>query len=482
MNTSSQPSTPLCVDLDGTLLNTDLLFESLVQLLKKNIFYIFMLPVWLSRGRATLKHEIALRVEIEVRTLPYHEPFLNFLKQAHAQQRPLYLVTASNILIARKIAEHLNLFSDVIASDKHTNLKGKSKGLALKQRFGEKQFAYAGNDTSDLAVWQYACTAIVVNAGKKLQAKVQRMIKLEQVYPSNIHLIKILPKVLRIHQWVKNFLIFIPLLAAHRLTDIELLTSICLAFLAFCLVASAGYVINDIVDLEVDRQHHTKNQRPFASGEVPILYGFLLIPILLGLSAILVSFLPLMFGVILILYFSLTLSYSLWLKCIVLVDVFCLALLYTLRVIAGVVALQGFNLSYWLLAFSMFLFLCLAFVKRYSELLHAHKLNKKQAEGRGYITDDLSILANIGISGGYISVLVLALYINSQEVRLLYQTPDLLWLVCLLLLYWISYIWVITHRGLMHDDPVVFALRDRNSYLVVLLMGVVVVIASLWGF
>jgi 4-hydroxybenzoate polyprenyltransferase len=438
-----------------------------------------MLPIWLYQGRAMLKHQIARRVTIKVENLPYHPDFLDFLYHAHQQKRPLYLVTASNISIARQVAAHLGIFTDIIASDEKINLKGQTKGLMLKQRFGERQFSYAGNDASDLAVWQYASTAIVVNGNTKLQQKAALLTELEQIYQQNNSVIKSLPKILRVHQWVKNVLIFIPLLASHLFTDIGLVIDVFLAFLAFCLVASAGYIINDIIDLDVDRQHHNKKQRAFASGQASIQFGLLLIPVLLMMAFALSSLLPLSFSMVLIFYFALTLSYSLWLKSIVLVDAFCLAFLYTLRVIAGVAAASSFILTYWLLAFSMFLFLCLAFVKRYSELLQMQKLNKKQAKGRGYLTTDLSILANIGVSSGYISVLVLALYISNERVRTLYETPDLLWLVCLLMLYWVSYVWLMTHRDLMHDDPIVFALKDRVSHITALFMGLIVGISSL---
>jgi len=413
---------PLCVDLDGTLINTDMLYESLLHLLKRNPLYIFLLPWWLLQGRAALKHHIALRIQFDPVSLPYHHDFLHFLRTQHKAGRALYLVTASHHRIAQPIADHLQLFSAVLASDDRLNLKGEAKGKHLQAHF-PTGFAYAGNAPSDKAVWQYARSAVLVNASPTLTRQVENMLEIESVFPPGKPWYREIPNTLRLHQWVKNLLIFVPLLAAH----------------AFKLGA------------------------------------------FLGAFTLAWFFLPPLFLAILASYYLLTMTYSLWLKRIVLVDVFSLALLFTVRVIAGVVVMEQQSLSHWLVSFSVFFFLCLAFVKRHSEMLALRLQQKSRAKGRGYVADDLEILATLGVASGFVSVLVFALYINSDQVRVLYSSPDLLWAVCLLLLYWISRVWMIAHRGLMHDDPIVFAIRDRTSYLVAGLMLVIGLGATYYG-
>ncbi|MCP4700672.1 MAG: UbiA family prenyltransferase [Gammaproteobacteria bacterium] len=462
----SQKKLPLCVDLDGTLLNTDMLYESVLRLLKKNIFYLFLLPLWLVRGRGRLKYEISRRIEqdIDVRHLPCQQAFLDFLHQEKAKHTPLILVTASDERIARKIADRLGIFDEVIGSDGRNNLKGARKGDLLAERFGERGFVYAGNAVSDLAVWRRAAAAIAVNASENLANRAAAPVICRFPAPGKPWW-HYLPKAMRLHQWVKNLLIFVPVLAAHKFTDLSLLLSVTLAFFAFSLTASSAYILNDLLDLEADRCHANKRHRPFAAGTIPILYGLLLIPTTLGAGILVAQWLPGQFILVLGLYYALTLAYSSYLKQIVLVDALCLGVLYTVRIIAGS-AVINIYLSHWLLAFSVFIFLCLAFVKRYAEVQQLRKTNQSKIHSRGYQAEDLEILADIGVSSGHIAVLVLALYINSPEVRELYATPGFLWGVNLLLLYWLNRMWLITHRGHMHDDPIVFTLRDKLSYLV----------------
>ena len=281
---------------------------------------------------------------------------------------------------------------------------------------------------------------------------------------------------LRVHQWVKNLLVFLPLAAAHRAASPEAWFAAALAFAAFALVASSAYVVNDLADLAADRLHPRKRQRPFASGALPVAAGFVAAPVLVLAGAALGLLLPPLFQLALATYLALTLSYSFALKRIAVLDVVVLAALYTLRVIAGTFAL-GLDLSFWLLAFSMFVFLSLALVKRYAEL-HAARLEQRRAIGRGYAIDDLPMLGAMGAASGYLAVLVLALYINSTASHALYARPTALWLLCPLLLYWMSRIWLITHRGEMHEDPVVFATRDRASWIVAAL-GLAVVLVAL---
>lgn len=475
---SGDRSTPLVVDLDGTLIRSDTLYESLSKLLGVNPLYAVLLPFWLAKGKAYLKRQIAQRIRLDVSVLPYRRDVLSYLRNQYERGRPLVLATASDSLIAEQVASHLGIFRTVLASDGARNLKGRRKAMELEAQFGRGKFVYAGNGRADLPVWKSAGAAVVVSNSRRLRSDVTDMSEVERVFPSERIESKVLLRALRAHQWVKNILVFVPLLAAHRFGESGALGQAVLAFFAFGIVASAGYMINDLVDVEVDRHHHSKKSRPFASGGLDLRVGLIGAPVLLCLGIAISMFLPAAFGTTLLTYFVSSQLYSFGLKKIVLADVFTLAVLYTLRIIAGATATMV-PMSQWLLAFSVFLFLCLAFVKRYSELHALRALEKQGAEGRGYLVVDFELLASLGASSGYIAVLVLALYINSPEVKILYRTPELLWLVCLVLLYWISRVWIIAHRGRMHEDPIVFALKDRMSYSVGAICAAAVYLATI---
>src|SRR5258707_875901 len=365
--TDLQQIVPLCVDLDGTLIRSDLLWESLVQLLRHNPFYAFILPFWWLRGRANLKAQIASRVEVDVALLPYHVPLIDFLRAEKNRGRPIFLVTASDSRLAQRVAEHLGLFDDVMASDGKTNLRGKNKGKRLAERFGKGAFDYAGNSSVDLPVWQAARQAIVVNGTPKLVLRASRLAALGQPFESRKSWWQPLGRALRLHQWVKNLIIFVPLLTSHHLTNPVSRTTSLVAFIAFSLCASAVYVLNDLLDVDSDRHHPTKKLRPFASGDLPLAAGLVFGPILLVASAAVAWSLPATFSLVLIAYLALTTGYSWRLKQIPLLDVFCLAGLYTIRLVAGHEA-TGIAYSFWLLLFSMFIFLSLALVKRFIEL------------------------------------------------------------------------------------------------------------------
>lgn len=464
------PTRPLCVDLDGTLIHTDLLIESLLLLLKRNPLWLFALPLWLIKGKAHFKQQLAKRVELDVTRLPFNQPLLAYLREQQAQGRRLVLATAANQRHAEQVAFHLGLFEAILASDAAINLSGTRKRDRLVELFGVGGFDYAGNSIVDLRVWSHAQTAIVVNAGAPLARHVARLVEVECVIPAPAIGLRTYFKALRLHQWVKNALIFVPLLAAHQALNPTLLLQTTLAFLAFGLCASSVYVLNDLLDLAADRAHPTKCRRPFAAGLIPIQRGLWLIPTLLTLAFLVALWLPLWLSVTLGLYVLLTLAYSLRLKQWVLIDVLALAGLYTLRLGAGGAA-TGIPLSFWLLALSLFLFLSLALAKRYAELHLCHTNGRDSAAGRGYRTADLETLAQFGIVSGYLSALVLALYIDSADVTALYAEPRLLWLVCPLLLYWISRVWLLARRGILHEDPVVFALTDPGSYAVFALVA-----------
>lgn len=468
---SYQP-VPLCVDLDGTLIRSDMLFESALSLLRRNPLYLFSFVLWLARGRAHLKREIARRAEVDPATLPYDQRVVDWLRE-EAGRRPRVLCTASDAALANGIAEHLGLFDEVMASDGETNLAGHHKAESLRQRYGDRGFDYAGNEHRDLHIWKHARKAIVVNARNGLAAAAAGHCEVERVFEPDRGGLRVWLKALRLHQWLKNLLVFLPLFAAHRVLEPVALAHSIGAFFAFGLCASGVYVLNDLFDLDADRRHPRKRLRPFAAGTLPLASGLLAAPLLTlaGLALALAVSLP--FAGVLLSYYVLTLAYSLRLKRIVMLDVVILAALYTVRIIGGAVAIGG-GLSFWLLAFSMFLFLSLAMLKRYTELQSMQAAGKAQASGRGYAVDDVALIQSLGGASGYMSVLVLALYINSTASEALYRHQEVLWLLCPLLLYWISRVWLIAHRGGMHDDPVVFAIMDRVSRVVLALCAIVV--------
>jgi len=463
--TTADKLPPLVVDLDRTLIRSDMLYESLWKLICRNPLYCFLIPVWLVRGRAHLKQRIAQLTAVDVRLLPYHQELLDYLREERRNDRRLILATASDLSIAERIAAYLGIFDDVIASDGKINLKGTRKAEELARRYGRGSFSYAADGRHDLPIWQTAASALVVSDDQKLLHRIRKTTPIEKVFSGQKVTLRLFVKALRLHQWFKNVLVFVPLIAAHRVSDIATVAETVLAFLAFGLVASAGYLLNDLVDVDVDRRHPSKKDRPFASGALDFRFGFFGSPLLLAMGGGISLLLPGKFQVALFAYFAATQLYSFYLKRLVLVDVFMLAVLYTARIIAGALAIDV-PVSQWLLAFSVFLFLSLAFVKRYSELHSLRQRDEELAAGRGYSVVDFELLSSLGAAGGYIAVLVFALYINSPEVRVLYRTPEYLWMFCLVLLYWISRVWIIAHRGRMHDDPIVFALKDRVSYLV----------------
>jgi 4-hydroxybenzoate polyprenyltransferase len=459
---------PLVVDLDGTLLKTDLLVETASCFVTRHPARSLSLVGWLRRGRPQLKARLANAVALDVASLPYHEPLLAWLRREHAGGRRIVLATASHRLLAEQVARHLGLFDAVLATDGDLNLKAARKRDLLVSRYGDKGFDYVGNDAADLAVWPAARLAHVVSDSRSLVARARAIADIGQVLPSDRPPAwKALGRAMRPHQWLKNVLIFVPLLASHGYGQPGLLLNALLAFIAFGLTASGVYLGNDLIDIADDRHHPRKRHRPFAAGDASLLHGWLLAPLLVvaafTLSATLLA--P-AFTATLAIYLGLTLAYSLRLKQVALLDVMLLAGLYTLRIVAGTTALQ-LPLSFWLLSFSVFIFCSLAFVKRFSELEEARQDGREgPLRGRGYHPGDLEIVSSCGSAAGYIAVLVLALYIQDPHTAELYRSPKFIWLACPLLLYWISRTWLIAHRGQMHDDPIVFALTDRISWAI----------------
>ena len=456
----------LCVDCDGTLLATDLLHEAFFLLLKQFPLGIFLIPFWLLKGKAYLKARIAEHVQFNWATLPYRAEVLALIQQARKEGRKVVLATASPIEWASGIAQHLGLFDEVLATQDGLNLAGKNKAQVLVSKYGESNFDYVGDSKADFSVWKHANSAIVVSSSASFQKNTQQQFNVQQVITPASAGMKTYIKALRVHQWLKNGLIFLPLLAAHQITNVQGLMQACLAFLAFSACASSVYVLNDLLDLESDRIHVRKRKRPFASCLIPIKIGALLVPLLIALSvAISVTLLPQKFILVLLVYFVITLAYSIRLKRQVIVDVMLLGGLYTMRIIAGGAA-TSITPSFWLLAFSMFIFLSLALVKRYSEMLVTLQQNKVEAAGRGYSVTDLPVLMAIGVSASMVSVLIISLYINLPETKVMYPNSQWLWGVPAIVLYWNSRVWMKVHRGEVDDDPIVFAIKDWQSLII----------------
>jgi 4-hydroxybenzoate polyprenyltransferase/phosphoserine phosphatase len=453
---------PIVVDLDGTLVQTDMLHESALRVLRDRPGDLLKIPGWLGTGKAGLKQRLACATRFDPTALPYNATLMAWLREQRALGRRVILCTASDGLIARAIATHLDLFDAVMASDGNVNLAGTHKADALEQQFGRGGFDYVGNSRADIPVWERARRAIVVNASAALSAHATSRFDVEHVFaPPGIGLASA-GQALRLHQWMKNLLLFIPLLATHNVGALASWSRLLLAFLAFSLCASAVYIANDLIDLDSDRQHPRKRHRPFASGVLPAWYGMLASPLLVAASMGLALGVGSHFVAWLLLYFVTTCLYSLVLKRLVLVDCLTLALLYTLRVVAGAAAVQVM-LSFWLLAFSVFLFLSLAFLKRYAELQVQILAGKGKADGRAYLATDAPLVQILGITSAYAAVVVLALYLNSDAVVALYRAPQVVWGAVPVMLYWVSWMWLRAHRGEMHDDPLVFAVKDRAS-------------------
>jgi 4-hydroxybenzoate polyprenyltransferase len=456
------PAPVLAVDLDGTLIRTDMLYETFWAAASAQPLSVLAAAGALRHGRAALKRRLAGLAPPDPAALPYDEAVLDHLRSWRAQGGRTALVSASDQGVVDAVAAHLGLFDEAHGSDGARNLKGAAKADFLRARFPEG-FGYAGDHAADRAVWAHAAHAVTVNASAALRAAA------EAAAPSAEHLgapapqARALLKAMRPHQWLKNVLIFVPMLAAHAFGGATFLSAL-LAFAAFSLTASSVYLLNDLLDLAADRAHPRKRLRPFASGSLPLRTGTLATPLLLGAGLGLAALLGPALLAVMGAYYAVTLAYSLDLKRRLIVDICTLAGLYTLRIVAGGVA-TGIPLSVWLLAFSIFFFFALAALKRQAELVSGAAEGELKAYGRGYHVDDLPLVATMAVGAGYVSVLVSALYLNSESVQTLYATPWPLWGICLVLLYWISRLVMITHRGWMHDDPVVFAARDRISQL-----------------
>ncbi len=481
---------PLYVDLDGTLVATDTLWESLCLLLRHHPRQILALPFWAARGKAILKSRIAALIVPDAKLLPYRPEVVDLLTRERASGRRLVLATASHERVAHSVAETLGLFDAVLATTEACNLKGPAKLAAIREDNAGEPFAYLGDSRADLPVWAAAKRALVVAPSSRLAAALSRVAAHPEIVPLETGGATRHPalhpalRALRPHQWIKNALLFAPILLAHQITDVARTTAVTVGFIAFCLVASAGYLINDMLDIEADRRHSSKKSRPFAAGTLSIATGFALLGLLLTAGfAISWLFVSPAFVLMLGAYLLVTLSYSLYLKERLFLDVLVLAGLYTHRVLSGGVAGEV-EVSSWLLAFSVFFFLSLALVKRYVELIEKSAVSDKEKDlvtRRAYLVGDTGLVETMGITSGYLSVLVLGLYVSRDDVTRHYSNPEILWLATPLMLYWISRVWLLARRGELAADPVVFAASDRVSYCIALGIVAIGAAAALTG-
>ena len=474
---SAAEGVPLVVDLDGTLIRSDTLWEAIFVMLAKRPWLLPMALLWLLKGRAHLKRQVATRAVLDPQWLPYHEPMLDAVRRARDAGRPVVLATATDRMLAEPVHRHLGLFDHLIASEGERNLRSKQKVAAIRELLGEGPFDYAGDSDADVALVAAARKTILVNPTKRLRKAAEAAGKVETVFDDRPGVWRGLLRLLRPQQWTKNGLILLPLLLSHELGDAARWAAVVAAIVSFSLAASAVYVLNDLMDVESDRQHPRKRRRPLAAATVrtpqAIAAGaacFAASLLLAGLGVSL-AFLGVVVG-----YLVFTTAYTSLLKGKLFLDVLTLAWLYVYRVLAGGVAV-GVVISPWLAAFSLFGFLSLALLKRFCELREASRsgsINKR----RGYFAEDLGMLQTAGLASAYVAVLVFALYVNSDAVRPLYPQPELLWAVCPLLVYIFSRMWFLANRGLVQDDPLLFLIGDRPSLLSAVLAGGVVALAA----
>jgi 4-hydroxybenzoate polyprenyltransferase/phosphoserine phosphatase len=464
---------PLCVDLDGTLVRSDTLVEGFCALATDP--RVFGALRRLANGRAAFKQAVAAGVRLDPALLPYNETLLAYLRTQKAAGRRLILATAADQRIAHVIAAHLGIFDEVIASDGTNNLKGAAKARALTDRFGVKGFVYAGNAISDLPIWRQAAAVIVVNAPAGVASQVHGSLPVELTIADQPALLPELLKAMRPHQWVKNILAFVPILTAHALTEASAWIGGIVMFLAFCFTASAIYLVNDLLDIAADRAHPRKRLRPFARGAIPLPIGAAAAAVLLtaGVGLALIGHVAWIVAV----YALMSVSYSFGLKQLPLVDVFMLGGLYTIRLFGGGEA-TGHRLSLWLLGFSSFLFLSLALLKRAEEMMSLGSSGGSKAARRGYSAADTPILQLFGVASAFASSIVLALFVQSEATAQHYASPNLLWFVVPLLLFWQCRMWLSGARGYMHHDPIVYAARDWVSWAIGATMAGVLIAAK----
>ena len=476
---SADSSRPLCVDLDGSLIRSDLTYEALALLLRSHFFCLFLLPFWLMRGKAYFKMQLARRVWPNAALLPYRAEVIALLRAQKANGRYLVLATASPMPYARLVADHLDLFDQIEASDDIVNLSGLDKAERLLSLYGKDGYDYLGNGAVDYPVWDHAHEALVVGQESAALAYAERS---HARYLEDESLTEprwqVWVRALRLHQWLKNTLLFVPAILNSQTVSFSEIWHLLAAFLAFSFAASSVYLINDVMDIETDRRHRSKFARPIASAQIsPLLAGIAALG-LIALALALSIMLNWLFTVWLVCYLLATTCYSLFLKRMLLIDALTLSGLFAIRVIAGAVVISA-PISTWLLAFSMFFFLSMALVKRYVELSHQMEVRGRVDTGRGYLSVDLETLAQGGMASGFASVVVLAMFIDTPEMSSRYSEPSVVWLLCPLVLYIVVRIWILARRKQLPDDPLVFLMTDWRSLLMIFAGICVMIVAQI---
>jgi 4-hydroxybenzoate polyprenyltransferase len=473
---NSSAATPLCVDLDGTLVKSDTFYDALCLLLRRKPLAILRLPGWLAGGKARVKAEVARLAPLDAIHLPYNEELLHYLAAEKSNGRAIFLATGADLSLAERVAIHLGFFDGILGSDGKRNLTGSRKLAELHSRF--PRFDYIGNAAIDLPLLADSVQPMVANPTRALLRGMQH----RKLAPTKVFLdgqagVKAVFKAIRIHQWAKNVLLFLPLLLSHKISWESTISAV-VAFFCFSFVASANYLVNDLLDIESDRQHLTKRLRPFAAGDLSVLTGMGIAFLLVASSCALLPLLPGEFALWLLFYAAVTSTYSLYLKRIPLVDVLVLSGLYALRMLAGAAATRT-PISPWLSSFAIFLFLSLAMVKRFSELATLRERGVAASHGRGYLVTDLEQIRSFGTASAYASVVVFSLYISRPDVDALYRHSGRLWLVVPFMLYWLSRVWLLASRGELNDDPVIFALQDKVSLAIGLCIAILAIFATL---
>lgn len=463
--------TVIC-DLDDTLLRTDLLFESVLKLIRTKPWLIIKLPGWFLKGKAHAKAAIAQHVKLDPALLPYRDDVLRLVKARRQAGAKTVLLSASNQELVSSISNYCQCFDDAGGSSDSINLKGKQKLAWIESRY-PGPFEYIGDSSADIPIWKKSAHAVLINPSSSTTSKLKSLGTSCEVLDDRPNLVRLITKQLRVNQWVKNILIAVPLISAHKITDLDLLAKTILAMISFSMIASMVYVMNDMLDVENDRKHPTKKERPFASGKLPIKTGFFLAPILGVASFAVASLLGWKFSGVIAIYFIVNIIYSIRLKEEVMLDVVTLASFYTMRLMAGSAA-TDIIISQWLLSFSTFFFLGLAMVKRYTELLRIVSRNHNALHGRGYTGEDKIPVLVMGITCSMLSILILALFFASPDVQVLYREPYRLWMLAPILLFWTGRIWLLTQRGQVDDDPVVFAMKDKVSLAALVYIGLVI--------
>jgi 4-hydroxybenzoate polyprenyltransferase len=459
------PSIPLVVDLDSVLIRSNLFVEAAFVHLGNNLSRFGKFARALLEGKAALKSHIAATTPREVSELAYNNEVLSFIRAAVTAGTPVYLISANNERYVRAVAQHLGLFTGWFASNESENLSRAAKVRRLTHAFGEAGFDYVASTEANDPAWLAARKRLAARASTTNYARVEKFDGEVATFEvsAQVESARVWFRVVRIHQWAKNALVFVPLVTAQRF-DLSALGGSIFAFLAFSLAASGIYIINDLVDIDTDRKHPTKKDRPLAAGTVPTISALTAAPILILAALIIAIFVTIQFAEILVCYVLLTSAYSLVLKRKMLVDVIALATLYTMRVVGGAAAI-AVPLSEWLLGFSMFIFTAMALIKRYVELAVRLDADLPDPTNRDYLKSDLNIVAALAAASAFNAVTVFALYISSDTVHHLYRRPGALWLICPILMYWLGRALMMAHRRKLDDDPILFALKDRDSLI-----------------